>query len=74
MLKEGKAQVIRRINEDGTIKDEVITEDLGTIEILLEEGNNTLSIKNYDAEISAKWAIKVNIQKFMQLMWQWIVK
>ena len=58
VLKEGKAQVIRRINEDGTIKDEVITEDLGTIEILLEEGNNTLSIKNYDAEISAKWAIK----------------
>lgn len=58
VLKEGKAQVIRRINEDGTIKDEAITEDLGTIEILLEEGNNTLSIKNYDAEISAKWAIK----------------
>lgn len=58
VLKEGKAQVIRRINEDGTIKDEAITEDLGTIEILLEEGNNTLSIKNYHAEISAKWAIK----------------
>ena len=58
VLKEGKAQVIRRINEDGTIKDEAITEDLGTIEILLEEGNNTLLIKNYDAEISAKWAIK----------------
>ena len=58
VLKEGKAQVIRRINEDGTIKDKAVTEDLGTIEILLEEGNNTLSIKNYDAEISAKWAIK----------------
>ena len=25
---------------------------------MLEEGNNTLSIKNYTAEISAKWAIK----------------
>lgn len=58
VLKEGKAQVIRRINADGTIKDKAVTEDLGTIEILLEEGNNTLSIKNYDAEISAKWAIK----------------
>lgn len=58
VLKEGKAQVIRRINADGTIKDKAVTEDLGTIEILLEEGNNTLLINNYDAEISAKWAIK----------------
>jgi hypothetical protein len=58
ILKEGKAQVIRRINADGTIKDKVVTESLGTVSIMLEEGNNTLSIKNYTAEISAKWAIK----------------
>jgi hypothetical protein len=58
ILKEGKAQVIRRINADGTIKDKAVTESLGTISIMLEEGNNTLSIKNYTAEISAKWAIK----------------
>lgn len=58
ILKEGKAQVIRRINADGTIKDKAVTESLGTVSIMLEEGNNTLSIKNYTAEISAKWAIK----------------
>ena len=58
ILKEGKAQVIRRINADGTIKDKAVTESLGTVSIMLEEGNYTLSIKNYTAEISAKWAIK----------------
>lgn len=58
ILKEGKAQVIRRINADGTIKDKAVTESLGIVSIMLEEGNNTLSIKNYTAEISAKWAIK----------------
>lgn len=58
ILKEGEAQVIRRINADGTIKDKAVTESLGTVSIMLEEGNNTLSIKNYTAEISAKWAIK----------------
>lgn len=58
ILKEGKAQVIRRINADGTIKDKAVTESLGTVSIMLEEGNNTLTIKNYTAEISAKWAIK----------------
>lgn len=58
ILKEGKAQVIRRINADGTIKDKAVTESLGIVSIILEEGNNTLSIKNYTAEISAKWAIK----------------
>lgn len=58
ILKEGKAQVIRRINADGTIKDKAVTESLGTVSIMLEEGNNTLTIKNYNAEISAKWAIK----------------
>ena len=58
ILKEGKAQVIRRINIDGTIKDKAVTESLGTVSIMLEEGNNTLTIKNYTAEISAKWAIK----------------
>lgn len=58
ILKEGKAQVIRRINADGTIKDKAVTESLGTVSIMLEEGNNTLTIKNYNAEISAKWTIK----------------
>lgn len=58
VLKDGKAQVIRRINKDGSIKDNEEIENLGDYLIYLKEGDNTIEIKNYSAQISAKFAIK----------------
>lgn len=58
ILKDGKAQIIRRINKDGTIKDNEEIENLGEYLIYLKEGDNTIEIKNYSAQISAKFAIK----------------
>lgn len=58
ILKEGKAKVIRRINADGSIKTTPTTENLENLSIELKSGINTISIKNYNAEISAKFAIK----------------
>lgn len=56
VLKNGQAQVIRRINKDGTIKEQETIENLGTFEIDLKNGNNTITIKNYSAKIEAKFA------------------
>lgn len=61
ILKDGKAQIIRRINSDGSIKDNEEIEDLGKLEIILKEGTNTISIENYSAEIYAKYATKNNL-------------
>lgn len=58
ILKEGKAQVIRRINKDGTIKDNEEIEYLGKYLIYLQEGTNIIEIQNYSAQIRAKFAIK----------------
>lgn len=58
ILKNGQAQIIRRINKDGTIKDNETTEDLGEFHILLPKGNNTLEIKDFSASIYVKWAIQ----------------
>lgn len=58
VLKDGKAQIIRRINKDGSVKDNEEIEDLGEYLIYLKEGDNTIEIKNYSAQISAKFAIK----------------
>ena len=58
ILKEGKAQVIRRINKDGTIKDNEEIEHLGEYLIYLQEGTNIIEIQNYSAQIRAKFAIK----------------
>lgn len=60
ILENGQAKVIRRINKDGSIKDEGIVEDLGELSIPLNEGENTIQIKNYYAEIEAKYAVKNN--------------
>lgn len=56
VLKNGQAQVIRRINKDGTIKEQETIEDLGAYEIELKSGDNTITIKNYSANIEAKFA------------------
>lgn len=60
ILKDGKAQVIRRINKDGSIKENEEVEELGEYVIELKEGTNTIEIQNYTARIKAKWAIKSN--------------
>lgn len=58
VLKDGKAQIIRRINEDGTIKAKEAIENLGAFSIELFNGTNILSIKNYTASLKAKFAIQ----------------
>lgn len=58
ILKDGKAQVIRRINKDGSIKDNEEVENLGEFMIYLKEGTNEIEIQNYSAQIKAKFAIK----------------
>ena len=58
VLKDGKAQIIRRINEDGTIKAKETIENLGAFSIELFNGINILSIKNYTASLKAKFAIQ----------------
>lgn len=58
ILKDGKAQVIRRINKDGSIKDNEEIENLGEFMIYLKEGTNEIEIQSYSAQIRAKFAIK----------------
>lgn len=58
VLENGQAKVIRRINADGTIKASETIENLGTFNIPLNEGTNTIKIKNYSAEIGAKYVVK----------------
>ena len=58
ILKDGKAQVIRRINKDGSIKDNEEIENLGEFMIYLKEGTNEIEIQNYSAQIRARYAIK----------------
>ena len=63
VLKDGQAQIIRRINKDGTVKETATIEELGEFKITLSDGNNKIEIKNYSAELSAKWAIKNDYSK-----------
>ncbi len=58
VLKDGKAQVIRRINKDGSIKDNEEIENLGEYTIYLKDGTNEIEILNYSAQLEAKWIIK----------------
>lgn len=61
ILDGGKAKIIRRINQDGSIKDNEETEDLGELHIILEQGTNTIEIKDYNAEMKVKWAQKSDL-------------
>ena len=58
ILKDGQAQIIRRINKDGTIKDNEEIEDLGEFHIPVPKGNNTLEIKDFSSNIYVKWAVQ----------------
>ena len=61
ILDGGKAKIIRRINQDGSIKDNEEIEDLGELHIILEQGTNTIQIKDFSAEMSVKWAQKSDL-------------
>ena len=58
VLESGQAQIIRRINSNGTVKTNPTTQNLGEFSIALEEGTNTITIKNYSADMYVKYAIK----------------
>lgn len=58
VIQNGVAKIIKRINDDGTVKDTEEEEILGELKILLEEGTNTVEIKDFNAEIKVKWVIK----------------
>lgn len=58
VLEDGNAKVIRRISEQGTVLAEEVIEDLGVYDIQLSEGTNTITIRDYSANLKAKYAIK----------------
>ena len=58
VLQDGKASIIRRINKDGTIKEQETIEEIGEYLIYLKEGTNIITIKNYTAKLKAKFAYK----------------
>lgn len=57
ILKDGKAQVIRRISKTGAILATPTTEDLGELKIKLTKGTNTITIQNYSAKLKARFVI-----------------
>ena len=61
ILDGGRAKIIRRINQDGSIKDNEEIEDLGELHIILEQGKNTIQIKDFSAEMQVKWAQKSDL-------------
>lgn len=61
ILDGGKAKIIRRINQDGSIKDNEEIEDLGELHIILEQGKNTIQIKYFSAEMQIKWVQKSDL-------------
>ena len=63
VLEDGQAKVIRRIDDNGNILSNEVIEDLGEMLISIEEGTNTITIKNYNARIRAKFAIQNDYTK-----------
>ena len=61
ILDGGRAKIIRRINQNGSIKDNEEIEDLGELHIILEQGKNTIQIKDFSAEMQAKWTQKSDL-------------
>ena len=60
ILKDNFAKVIRRVNPDGTTKETEEVEEIGKYTIYVSEGLNKIRIKNYVANIDAKYIIKNN--------------
>ena len=61
ILDGGRAKIIRRINQNGSIKDNEEIEDLGELHIILEQGKNTIQIKDFSAEMQVKWTQKSDL-------------
>lgn len=61
ILDGGRAKIIRRINQNGSIKDNEEIEDLGELHIILEQGKNTIQIKDFSAEMQIKWVQKSDL-------------
>lgn len=61
ILEDNKAKIIRRINEDWTVKSNPTEENLGDITIPLEEGNNTIQIIDDIADIEVTYVPKNNV-------------
>ena len=57
ILKNGKAQIIRRISSTGAVLATSTTEDLGEFKIKLAKGTNTITIQNYSAKMKARFVI-----------------
>ena len=51
ILEDNYAKVIRRVNADGTTKEQEVEEIIGTYTIYLEDGTNTIRIQNYSANM-----------------------
>ena len=60
ILKDNFAKVIRRVNPDGTTKEVEQVEEIGKYTIYVSDGLNKIRIKNYVANIDAKYIIKNN--------------
>lgn len=60
ILKDNFAKVIRRVNPDGTTKEVEEVEEIGKYTIYVSEGLNKIRIKDYVANIDAKYIIKNN--------------
>ena len=58
IFRGGTANIIRRINEDGTIKETAEIENLGSNQIPLSKGTNKIKIQNYTAKMKVKFAIQ----------------
>lgn len=61
ILDDGRAKIIRRINQNGSIKDNEEIKDLGELHIILEQGKNTIQIKDFSAEMQIKWVQKSDL-------------
>lgn len=51
ILENNFAKVIRRVNSDGTTKEVEEIENIGTYQIDISQGTNTIEIKNYSAKL-----------------------
>lgn len=58
ILENSKAKIIRRILPNGQPRLQELIEELPDVTINLKDGNNIISIKNYEAYLQAKFAIQ----------------
>lgn len=59
-IENNSAKIIRRINKDGSVKDDEEVELLEKVEIHLSKGKNILEIKDFSATMYAKWVVQNN--------------